>query len=1059
MMLSVMVVGAGAAFSDQSKIKNTEAVDACTALNIIGGYPDGSFKPEGNITRAEVTKMICVALNGGKNPAVSTNTTPTFSDVRNNANAAWAEGYIESCAAQGIVSGVGGGKFAPNGNVTGVQLAKMLLVSLGYKSENEGFTGNAWATNVNVRAAQKGLYAGLESMDTNAAISRDNAAQMVWNALNAYEVEYKTTLVTDSKGQLTSQITVQDKVVGKTDDKITLLEDKYETETPSGILTAVKKEDGKDTYKLTVMITNVEKDSKYTSGEKTFSGISGNYTSLLGQDVKVLVKPENNGKDATVYGVYATSKNTVVTSVKDDIDNLDKTPQNKFKVNGTEYKSALDNANDIPVFYASDISDAYNANAELNSAKKDTTLGALNKYESVTLIDNNDDDKMDIAIVTPVTFAKISYLSSSTVGLNLKGGYQTNVETSYDLKDDDVVLYDKAAKDDYVILTDGQFTADGNTTITKANIVSGKVDAKKGDITDVKVADTWYSVVDGTCKELKLNKNFDLAVYGNFAFACEKTAGSATLDDVLFIDKAAAITSGVSKDDGNIEAKAYFTDGSSKTITISKVNYYGTNGDDLDCNADQYATKAGFKKDNDTIEEAITKAFTDKMWMFEMDGSDYELTLLDNNYETMSYDNYTTAATTVYLKDGKFSDNSMRVADDAVVFVKTNDEIKVVSGKTVANWSEIKSGSDTSITSATGLTDKTNGYNYMQVGAIVLNGTNDVPGGSDYSYGYVTAKPSTSKIDSTSYTTLTIWNGEKEITITGKTNDGDMKKAVKGTFVQYSTVNDQYVKVEHVKTVANAIAIEGFDKDGINGKDYADTYTVIGVDTKNITGVAGVVVDEADTTSSSDTYFLNAVTFGEDGGDTGDIAAVFMANNNRIYNVDEKTYDDNTALTSSDVRNSVMETKAMDSATAAELCKGAFAGLDKQIASDVKVGPVKNTAANKYVINLSGSYTKGAKEEYAGYTGTTKTKDKGYIVALSFKAPSDTVTALENKGGNTDSDVKSQGGYAYFFVYVENGKSVDMNLQWKASGKDYGKAFTLTIDGTGVVIKDAPATK
>ena len=185
MMLSVMVVGAGAAFSDQSSIKNTEAVDACTALNIIGGYPDGSFKPEGNITRAEVTKMICVALNGGKEPAVSTNTTPTFSDVRGT-SAAWAEGYIESCYAQGIVSGVGAGKFAPAGNVTGVQLAKMLLVALGYKSENEGFTGNAWATNVNVRAAQKGLYEGLESMDTAAAITRDNAAQMVWNAMNAY---------------------------------------------------------------------------------------------------------------------------------------------------------------------------------------------------------------------------------------------------------------------------------------------------------------------------------------------------------------------------------------------------------------------------------------------------------------------------------------------------------------------------------------------------------------------------------------------------------------------------------------------------------------------------------------------------------------------------------------------------------------------------------------------------------------------------------------------------------------------------------------------------------
>ena len=37
---------------------------------------------------------------------------------------------------------------------------------------------------------------------------------MVWNALKAYEVEYKTTLIADSKdGKLSSQITVQDKVV------------------------------------------------------------------------------------------------------------------------------------------------------------------------------------------------------------------------------------------------------------------------------------------------------------------------------------------------------------------------------------------------------------------------------------------------------------------------------------------------------------------------------------------------------------------------------------------------------------------------------------------------------------------------------------------------------------------------------------------------------------------------------------------------------------------------------------------------------------------------------
>ncbi len=156
--------GAGAAFSDQSKIKNTEAVDMCVALNIIGGYGDNTYRPENNITRAEVCKMICVALNGGKEPTLSVPATPTFKDVRNDANSAWAEKYIESCVAQGIVGGVGNGNFEPSQNVTGSQLAKMLLVALGYRPTRRGFGGNGWDTQVNVVATQKGLYEDLEAL-------------------------------------------------------------------------------------------------------------------------------------------------------------------------------------------------------------------------------------------------------------------------------------------------------------------------------------------------------------------------------------------------------------------------------------------------------------------------------------------------------------------------------------------------------------------------------------------------------------------------------------------------------------------------------------------------------------------------------------------------------------------------------------------------------------------------------------------------------------------------------------------------------------------------------
>ncbi|MDY3014726.1 MAG: S-layer homology domain-containing protein [Evtepia sp.] len=189
MMLSVMVMGAGAAFTDQDKIVNEEAVDMCAALNIINGYEDDSYRPENNITRAETTKLIAMMLNGGRDASMALPTTPSFSDVKTSPNSKWAEKYIEYCAAAGIVCGWDG-IFAPDNNVTGTEAAKMLLVSLGYDAVKEGFEGAAWAVNVNVKAGQVGLYDGLKTMDVSAPLTRDNAAQIIWNTLNAEVVKY-----------------------------------------------------------------------------------------------------------------------------------------------------------------------------------------------------------------------------------------------------------------------------------------------------------------------------------------------------------------------------------------------------------------------------------------------------------------------------------------------------------------------------------------------------------------------------------------------------------------------------------------------------------------------------------------------------------------------------------------------------------------------------------------------------------------------------------------------------------------------------------------------------
>lgn len=94
-------IGASATFSDQDQIQNTEAVDVCVSLNIIGGYPDGFYRPDRKVTRAQMCKMICLLCNGGREPALDTTPSTSFIDIQG-----WATPYIAACYAQDIVSGV-----------------------------------------------------------------------------------------------------------------------------------------------------------------------------------------------------------------------------------------------------------------------------------------------------------------------------------------------------------------------------------------------------------------------------------------------------------------------------------------------------------------------------------------------------------------------------------------------------------------------------------------------------------------------------------------------------------------------------------------------------------------------------------------------------------------------------------------------------------------------------------------------------------------------------------------------------------------------------------------
>ena len=790
MMLSVMVVGAGAAFSDQSKIKNTEAVDACTALNIIGGYPDGSFKPEGNITRAEVTKMICVALNGGKNPAVSTNTTPTFSDVRNNANAAWAEGYIESCAAQGIVSGVGGGKFAPAGNVTGTQLAKMLLVALGYKADIEGFTGSAWATNVNIRATQKGLYKDLEKMDTNAAITRDNAAQMVWNALQAKEVKYEYTLVSEN-GTLTSKTTLVDK-------DLTLLKDKYEADTVEDGILAYVKEDSKGTY--TVKTTK----ATYTKVEK-------DYSDLLGQKVDVLVKDNDNSK---VYGIYPTDDNTVaIKTTAGQIDTL-KVADKTLKVDGTKYN--LDKMSIVYKMNATlDNKNSLTAASDIQTALVDTNDNAkVNTASTVYLVSNDGDNKIDIAIVIPAQVAKVNYVGSASITLG--NGIGT-------VDADDYVAYKGIAKSDYVLYTAETDSTAYKDTLTKVDVVSGKVDAVKN-TTEAKIAGTYYKKgTNYNGSNPKVNDKVNAAVYAGRYYDLDAVS-EASSADLLFVKEAGKISSGVSS---GVEATVLFADGTEKTIIIDDIVNPKNDEDETDANAvavlkagkDGNATQYDFSATNLTAKGTV---YVGAVYTYDIDGSKYDLTPLLNDKNDAGYDTVGAASSSAFTNTDKNTPRlqGLRIDDSAVIFVAKNmpaqatnnaatgADAKVITGKELKTWNSAYG------TIAQTLRNNKNGVNTVMVGSIV---SADNSYGSEIgNYGIIASDLETIKVNGSSYVSFNLWNGSENVQTIVKA-DKISKKAEKGSVVSFETngTEGDYPVIKAVKVVG---VINGDDSEALGKK-------------------------------------------------------------------------------------------------------------------------------------------------------------------------------------------------------------------------------------------------
>lgn len=169
-----------AAYSDIEGTACEGAVNVLTALKVVDGFTDGTYKPEQTVTRAQMAKLVVTALGVAD---YATAKTSKYTDM---GSATWAIPYVEYASNLNIVNGVGNAKFNPNGTVTYEQAATMIVRALGYTDQCKEMNGT-WPAIYVQKAMALGIFEDVVNGGANGA-NRGDIAIMLFNAIDLPEV-------------------------------------------------------------------------------------------------------------------------------------------------------------------------------------------------------------------------------------------------------------------------------------------------------------------------------------------------------------------------------------------------------------------------------------------------------------------------------------------------------------------------------------------------------------------------------------------------------------------------------------------------------------------------------------------------------------------------------------------------------------------------------------------------------------------------------------------------------------------------------------------------------
>ena len=843
---------AGAAFTDQADISQTEAVDMLTALNVIEGYEDGSFRPDEIVTRAEMAKMIYVIRNGGSDVVTQYEGYKTpFTDVENVNH--WAKGYIAYCYANGIIAGTSATTFEPDRAVTGQEAAKMALVLLGYDPDRAGLVGTAWGTNTINLATQKDLFKDYSTSIT-AGSPRQFAAQLLYNTLWACTVRWS-----DDSQSYEDVVTYQDTGDGVTAKllNVTVAKKYMGLEEVTGIYAGDSQ--------VNTGLKNGESYVTIDGKDKIMTFVPAEGNVLIGQSVKVLYKESKDGvtgldKKDTVYGVTLTDDTSIVTATLGDVDKGDDN-KNQIEIDGTKY-DVYSNSFDVITNYVVDDAKRMTVK-EFNAAYKD-----VESADEIRLVLNDSDEVVKVYL-TETKFYEVTGLTSSKI--TLAGLGTIDIDEKLDL-DDTVEQGDAVALTSLYDAWDGD---DVLNVITKAEVVADvTVDAMRNQGSDsadmnpeVRIDGSYakhafrndyltrYGSDYAAIVNVDLDGTYDFVMYNGYWVAAKEI--SAASKNIAMVTKTA---SGI-----NDQVKVMLSDGSEATYNLddddgdasdlgvigedganAKLYSYTISGDDIILKNDMLNTADGDKKQSINgldFAKAASASYNEDNKTITIDGKGYVTADNAVAFVTVDGDNYAYTIDNVKSFGGKDNDNILDNDDinsaSSVEYVLNNDK-EVVAFYAVL---ERKPGATTS---------------------------ND-------EYGYVINNPSTTKIDGDTYFTFTVWNGTEEVEI----NVDSEKNVVKGDFVKYAIDANNIADSSDVEVlqIANTGAVYNYDakrqlltlaaeqtkdEDGnvtdveTNTYAVADDVVIIGVNTADEEGVEGYTTVAANKNAKGE-YLTNIV--------------------------------------------------------------------------------------------------------------------------------------------------------------------------------------------------------